>query len=664
MPNIWSFCLQTLTVSLVSLLLLLIKRLLEDKLSPRWQYGIWCLLALRCLLPTTIHRDVLLPLGLWLETGKSLAEAGLNSAYSAVFAPISMALPFPTPTGAPQSVTDWIFVIYAAGVVVWPIYYILSYTALRLRLRRGQPPCPEVTETMTRVCKQHGLKPCRIVAVPHLESAFVTGLFRPVLAVPADEVVDEKVILHELLHLKYGDIPQNIFWAALRCLHWCNPWMHYVFDRVGNDMESLCDQRVLERLEGEERREYGHILLSMASRRYARTPGTGSISNGRRNISRRIAAIARFKKYPRGMALVSICISLLLIAPLLLGTAASASFQPGEENQTQLFAAARVQRCSTIAGAVDTYAKGLMQHNFYYLAVATPVSGHEALSVQMSDEWYSGFGSGLEFLSGQGYSVYDLIQTPSGSYRCYIALEVSDFVDSADADWPTDTNGVSLRMGTLVIPIEIAEENGFWVVRERADRIRAHQRYNQIEYYGDDMPWLAETTVTTKTGTITVVHRGIYTIDNTVTQNALFGWTSFDTSLRPDAAFASGYISSQVVYTCDLPQAQLPKTQAALRVWSLDSPEELDSLVTNAELPLLDQEYSSLSSSSTDGSASTQEWVGSIWDRELLCGGGGGFVSQNVDPEELPSLPAAYFVQILFDGVVVDEIVIEVNQNG
>ena len=37
---------------------------------------------------------------------------------------------------------------------------------------------------------------------------------------------------------------------------------------------------VLERLEGEERRAYGVILLSMADGRYARAPGTSSMANG------------------------------------------------------------------------------------------------------------------------------------------------------------------------------------------------------------------------------------------------------------------------------------------------------------------------------------------------------------------------------------------------
>ena len=62
MESIWSFLLQTLSVSVAAAVLLLLKYLLQDKLSPRWQYGIWGVLALRILLPAGTARQVLLPL--------------------------------------------------------------------------------------------------------------------------------------------------------------------------------------------------------------------------------------------------------------------------------------------------------------------------------------------------------------------------------------------------------------------------------------------------------------------------------------------------------------------------------------------------------------------------------------------------------------------------
>ena len=79
MTGIWGFILQTLYVSLVGGLLLLVKSILRDKLTPRWQYGVWSVLALRILVPVGVSwKYVLLPLPLWVETATAfqwVAEA-------------------------------------------------------------------------------------------------------------------------------------------------------------------------------------------------------------------------------------------------------------------------------------------------------------------------------------------------------------------------------------------------------------------------------------------------------------------------------------------------------------------------------------------------------------------------------------------------------------
>ena len=51
MTDSWGFLLQTLTASEAALLLLLVKAMFRDKLSPRWQFGIWSILGLVLLIP-------------------------------------------------------------------------------------------------------------------------------------------------------------------------------------------------------------------------------------------------------------------------------------------------------------------------------------------------------------------------------------------------------------------------------------------------------------------------------------------------------------------------------------------------------------------------------------------------------------------------------------
>ncbi len=470
MSNIWEFFYQTLSVSLAAAVLLAVKWLLRDKLSPRWQYAVWGVLALRALIPASLGRSLVPQLALWTETAKSAAELGLDSAFTGPFELMSVAAPVPLAGGLPRSLTDWLFVLYAAGVLAALVWYAYRYARLRALLWRGREDAA-VRAAVDAAAEKYGLKPCRAVSVPGLKGAFVCGVIRPVLAVPEGEIPDGKVILHELLHLKYLDAAQNIFWCVLRALHWCNPFLQYVFNRVGNDMEALCDQRVLERLEGEERREYGSILLGMASDSYARAPGTSSISNGARNIARRIEAIARFKLYPRGMALVSVCTVLILASALLTGVKAEPTGRDNPRTPAEALAAmtdARVFRCASVPAAIDSYVKGALLGNFYALASVSPADGYgeiyDAFCARVEDGWTP---------PDAGFGYRQIVLSPrlaaDGVWRASVAVDESVIsMIAVDDELKGEAEDAHDRM--YLIPLEISEENGGYAVRGGAGR--------------------------------------------------------------------------------------------------------------------------------------------------------------------------------------------------
>lgn len=383
MDNLWSVLAQTLALSVAALVLLAAKRLFLDKLSPRWPYGVWAILALRALLPAGLLGRTLVPGGrVVLEAARLQVELPLSSVLTdpygvtEVLAPVPL---FPFGLPVPGSITDVLFYVYAAGVLLLALWFFLSYARLRAAIRRGLSPAPEVLAQVEGVAARYGLKaPRRVVVLPGLESAFVCGPLRPVLALPG-RPVDDKVLLHELLHLRHGDVWAGVGVCALRCLHWCNPLIWYCCDRMQNDCEALCDQRVLERLEGEERRAYGVILLSMADGRYARAPGTSSMANGGRNIKARIQAIARFRRYPAGMALASGCVAAVLALTCLGGVSGAAEVPGGTDRGALALAQAQLNRPTTVAGALDTYAKALLNDSPLYYAMVLPEEGREAV---------------------------------------------------------------------------------------------------------------------------------------------------------------------------------------------------------------------------------------------------------------------------------------------
>ena len=480
--------------------------------------------------------------------------------------------------------------------------------------------------------------------MPGLKTAFVCGVFRPVLAVPAEGAPDEKVILHELLHLKHRDALQNVFWCFLRALHWCDPFMQYVFDRVGNDMESLCDQRVLERLEGEERREYGGILLEMASRAYARAPGTSSISNGAKNIARRIEAIARFKLYPRGMALIAACTAVALCAALLTGVAADHSDRrlQAPRNEGELVAAlsaSRLNRCTTLAGALDTYAKALLCGRGVYFAMSTPLSEQERWFQEMREYGASPYSldhSGTEpFRSVENANdtenviYFNLRETGDGRYQCCIRLVYSG--------WLTDGER---RERYVLIPVEVWREDGFYVVRETGGR----EVIDAADWSGCERPMLVRGSAECAGGT---VEASIYTTYSTY--STLRGREDAD----PQAEFTQWWRNYEISYergsrVFDGAEAQ----NAAIQYRPLWDDEDIAAVSwEGVDAPSL---YPASGGGDSGGFCSAvfspdEEGM------ELFSGGGTGG-SEAEGPVECP---AALAVRLFVNGNVVDELVLD-----
>ena len=129
MHSIWSFLQQTAAASATVLLLLLLRRIFRDKLSPRCLCALWTVFPIRLLIPVGLLGFVTtLDLTYPVDLLRTAIELNAGSAYSSPWLSDLPALPIPLPpTAAPRSVTDWLFLIYLAGVLgfesisCWPI---------------------------------------------------------------------------------------------------------------------------------------------------------------------------------------------------------------------------------------------------------------------------------------------------------------------------------------------------------------------------------------------------------------------------------------------------------------------------------------------------------------------------------------------------------------
>jgi len=654
MTNIWGFLEQTLTVSIVAAVLLVMKYLLIDKLSPRWQYGIWSILVLRILLPVQNDRMVFLPVSYWIEILKAKAERSLHSAYASVYEPVVVKYSIPSIINRPASVTDWLFVIYVLGIIICLLRYLVTYANLCWKLRNGQ-------EVQIRdVCEKYQLKSCKTIRVEGLQTPFVCAGIKPILVLPAEKEIEENVILHELLHLKYHDEWQTCFWCVLKCLHWCNPFLWYVFARIENDMESLCDQRVLERLEGEARRDYGMTLLQMANEKYARVPGTSSISNGGINIKRRIEAIVRFKKYPKGMALVSICIGVVFLFPVIGGTALAYDMdvlQPTNRAELEKgLAIARINRCTTMAGALDTYAKGLMYNRGIYIATASSIDKQEELAEHMygrvdnlSQQFLYDSGEEFELLKDNGYHIQNIKEVGENEYTAFLVFYVYTYDEE------------SHRLDeSLIIPVRVWYEDS-WVVEECGKRKIMPGNILDLRYDEEYKDFFSIKTYEAKgdTGTAIVRMSNEARVNNWVpNQISFFGMGTYSSDLKLDAVFEHIYLNESVEYTYEENAAgELPKYSFGIQSAGLVSKKQA------AEIPVEKLAGNGGGSTSGGGLKYGYGWSNRRIDEEnvdyrTIQSGGGAYTVYETSEFEL-DYPECYLVRVYWDGSVVEELILE-----
>ena len=646
MRDIWSFLLQTLTASGVAALLLAAKALFRDKLSPRWQFSVWGILAVILLVPAGLGgRYALVNWSFYIEAAKS-ALTGEFGTLSRVTAPV----PLP-PAAPPHTAEDWLFLVYLAGVAALLAHYGIAYARLRRALKRGRAADPS---PIRAVAERYGLQACPVVEIEGLPSAFVCGVFRPVLALPAGGAVDEKVLLHELLHLQYRDAAWGLALCFFRCLHWCNPLLWLCAGLAGNDLESLCDQRVLERLEGEDRRDYGRILLSMADGKYARTPGTSSIANGGRNIRRRIEAIARFKRYPRGMGLVSVCVILVLAAPLLVGRRATAMDRASvliTDWNTAAMAAARTTWCTTYAGAFDAYAKAVLTEYIPYRAMCAPLAEQNQLAeacragpVETPRAYWERMNAGEAYIPG-GYYIYNLVQPEEDVWEGLLAVQLRQPPDGPSLD--------SHYIWMALQRLRAEREGERWVIRPQED-FRAVEAvgWSYLPSLGcEQLPsWLYE--AETEDFTVQVQRQSAAQIPSEIqTSNPLFSSSSFDSTPHPGGEFTCRYGETVLAVYTGTPEDTGRYSHIAASsfpLWEGDARPALRN-------PGVCNGGGGSTSGDRWGSQSLEEgWArGAIF----LSGGGASFTEER-------GLPDAYAVDLYLNGELAAELTLTPSEGG
>ena len=306
--------LETLVSSSVLIVVLAaLRAILRGKISPRLQYGLWLLAALRLLVPVSIGsspasvmnyvpqqameevlHDAAIPAQLPRDTQRKPAYSDTDVVLDAT---TSSAARVQEMADASEETSQQRQMLSAlqAGYLIWAAGAFLTVAAIlgtnwhlsaKLKRSRRRLNVPDY--------------PLSVYITYKLRSACLFGLFRPVIyltpqACNADDTPNRYVLLHELTHYRRHDQ----IWCALRllctALYWFDPFVWLAAHLSKLDCELACDEAALRDLDDGARLAYGRTLLDQISARGS----TGLIrcattmAQGKRSLRARIRLIVK-----------------------------------------------------------------------------------------------------------------------------------------------------------------------------------------------------------------------------------------------------------------------------------------------------------------------------------------------------------------------------------
>ncbi|MEZ0275371.1 MAG: M56 family metallopeptidase, partial [Roseimicrobium sp.] len=159
--------------------------------------------------------------------------------------------------------------LWLAGVVVVGIWIVYSHVLLHRLITRCRMRGDATLHRDLEWCAQRmGVtRACDLWVVRGLPTVAVHGWLRPIILVPEglrERFSTEEIrgmFLHELAHVRRGDLVWSRVMLAVCALHWFNPLVWLLARRMRADAELECDRIALERLSHTQRSHYGEALL-------------------------------------------------------------------------------------------------------------------------------------------------------------------------------------------------------------------------------------------------------------------------------------------------------------------------------------------------------------------------------------------------------------------
>ncbi|WP_161520341.1 M56 family metallopeptidase [Bacillus cereus] len=337
LPHFFDWLIETsIMASILVVLILCIKVLFRNKLTPRWQYMLWMILIIRLVLPwspdssysiysvlTYKNDDTFIssrnPVSIFLTKERMQELKGIDDTkvltkedtYTSSSTQTAQANQKQTHINEKQddeTIPFYTICIYIwlTGVILLSVATFIMNRRLLLYIKKQPVITDEKIVQIFEKCKQSMSvqRNIPLFVSGKVSSPTVFGFIRPklLLSTVHMKILDEQqlryIFHHELAHIKRRDVGVNWLMHGLLILNWFNPILWYAYSCMREDQELACDALALTCIDSEEQIAYGHTIISLLEHysSYYQVPSIANFSKNKRALKRRILMIKKFQK--------------------------------------------------------------------------------------------------------------------------------------------------------------------------------------------------------------------------------------------------------------------------------------------------------------------------------------------------------------------------------
>ena len=209
---------------------------------------------------------------------------------------------------------EFFVLLWAVGAFMVFLCQLAGGLSVRKFAQNRVPASKEAEDVLVKLCREMRLKTPTIAYSALTDTPLLTGLFRPIILLPAQELSKDElelVLRHELTHLKYRHLWLQAAARLTAALYWFHPAGWWLLRQLPLLCEEACDETVADSLPPAKRKQYGLVILQFAGA--AAHTRCAALASPRQNMERRLKSVINPMSFSRKCQIIAAAAAALLL---------------------------------------------------------------------------------------------------------------------------------------------------------------------------------------------------------------------------------------------------------------------------------------------------------------------------------------------------------------